>query len=164
MFLTVHATLGLIIGEQIGNIWLAYILGFISHFLLDLIPHGDKPVIFNPANERMELTLKAGVIDAFVMTITLFLLWQNNLIDNPLLAFVGALGAISPDLIVGVSLFLSHPWSKKFLPSPPNWLVKFHNFHKITQRIIRKIEYPMLPGLIFQYLLLIFFIFLLTKF
>jgi len=39
MFLTVHAVSGLIIGKYTDNSILAFIIGFLSHIILDAIPH-----------------------------------------------------------------------------------------------------------------------------
>jgi hypothetical protein len=47
MTLTTHATLGAVIGRATGNPVLAFIFGFISHFLIDMVPHGDTGLADN---------------------------------------------------------------------------------------------------------------------
>lgn len=42
MFLSVHVVSGIVIGGAISNPILGFILGLISHFILDIIPHGDE--------------------------------------------------------------------------------------------------------------------------
>ena len=44
MILLVHLLFGAAIGSAVNNIWLAIILAFLSHFLLDLMPHIDYPL------------------------------------------------------------------------------------------------------------------------
>ena len=52
MFLTVHAATGILIGKYTGNIYLAFIAGFLSHLILDIIPHGDQ-LILNSEPEKI---------------------------------------------------------------------------------------------------------------
>ena len=50
MYITVHTSVGLLIGQAVSNWPTAFILGMASHFALDIIPHGDVPTdpeIFN---------------------------------------------------------------------------------------------------------------------
>ena len=44
MFLTAHTSVALLISTKIINPFLGFILGFISHFLVDIIPHGDESI------------------------------------------------------------------------------------------------------------------------
>jgi hypothetical protein len=69
MYISAHAPVGAIIGKLVPNPWLAFILSIFSHYLLDLIPHGDKSFI----NELKEwLGIKKYV--AVIVTDTFFLL------------------------------------------------------------------------------------------
>ena len=45
MFLTSHATAAVLIAEQIHSPTLAFALGWLSHYLLDAIPHGDDELL-----------------------------------------------------------------------------------------------------------------------
>lgn len=116
MFLTVHATLGAAIGYYSGNIWLGFIGGFISHLLLDIIPHGDeilaegKPFF---TSKDIKKIIKVASLDGFIMTIWfLFLYWQNLLpLTLPILA--GIFGSILPDGLGGIYLLTDNSLLKK---------------------------------------------------
>lgn len=41
MYITAHATIGIFIGERISNPVLGFFFGVFSHFICDIIPHGD---------------------------------------------------------------------------------------------------------------------------
>ena len=153
MFLTIHSTVGVIIGEQTNSIWLAFILGFISHFIFDIIPHGDKKPEEKKTIPKLKRWLfRAGFIDGTVMTITLLLIWQNNLVGNLLPVLAGVIGAVAPDILSVLYLFTQHSWLK--IP---------YLIHKAVGDLIEKIEYPVWPGLIMQFAFLSFLIVLLTK-
>lgn len=154
MFLTIHATVGAIIGEQVNNVWLAYILGFFSHLLLDLIPHGDKPPakLKKDSKQWLHFVLKMSVIDGIVMIITLLLFFQNNLFSNTLSVLFGVAGAITPDICFGLYLFTATPWLKKI-----------YLLHGVAHYVSDKFDYPLLLGFILQLIILILLIFLLIK-
>ena len=72
MYLTVHGASGLFIGSQVGNPWLAFVLGVVSHFILDMIPHESKSIDewYERGKGRGRFFL-AGIIDtAFIKTST----------------------------------------------------------------------------------------------
>ncbi len=41
MTLTTHVAIGAGIGVLVGNPELGFVLGLVSHFMVDMIPHGD---------------------------------------------------------------------------------------------------------------------------
>ncbi len=42
VFVSTHVTMGALIGQNSASPWLAFLLGVASHFILDLVPHGDS--------------------------------------------------------------------------------------------------------------------------
>ena len=154
MFLTVHATAGVIIGQATGNIWLGFLGGLISHYLLDIIPHGDE-ILFKG---RVAITLrdkvktfKIAFIDGLIMSGLLLILYWQNLIPLTLPVLAGIAGSIFPDFLNGIYLLTQHPWLKRCL--------MFHsNFHYLLKL---KVSFPV--GLIIQLATLILFILLLIK-
>jgi hypothetical protein len=102
MLTTVHLLTGAAIGLAVPNpIW-AFAAGFISHFLLDAIPHTD-PATLKHKPDRNRFTLTDYVLGFFDVTAgALILFWVLfTLVPQPPLAsiFWGALGAASPDFI-----------------------------------------------------------------
>ena len=41
MIITPHMLVGAAIGSQSPNLWIAFCLGVVSHFLIDILPHWD---------------------------------------------------------------------------------------------------------------------------
>lgn len=141
MFLTVHATAGAIIGQSTGNIWLGLIVGFISHYLLDIIPHGDDVFLydkFNFTQKDVELVIKVGLVDGLIMTILFaFLYWQGTItLTLPILAAVG--GSIFPDFLSGLYFLTRHPWLKGY-----------HSWHSDLHGIL-KLRVSFWPGFFIQ--------------
>jgi len=148
MFLSVHGTIGLIIGKYCQNPILAFFLGLISHYCCDMIPHGDTraPKKYN----NLIYWGLAGIIDLSILSVTLLSLFIFNKIDiyNPNLS-AAFLGSVLPDFLL-LAYFLS---DKKLFILP----FKLHNFfHNL---ISKKYEINLHLGLALQFIL---FIILLT--
>ena len=71
MIVTVHVVAGGVIGELVGNPAAAFLLGIISHFILDSIPHFDnldnecfspRQIAFTAADFMISFSLLFGVI------------------------------------------------------------------------------------------------------
>ena len=132
MILVTHAILGGAIGAATGNPFLAFFTGFISHFVLDAIPHWDYHISSGRTNSETDFTkndivinkesvgdiLKIG-LDFFGGIIIAYLLFRNgNTLDWAVL--LGALGGTTPDFMQ----FLYY----KLRLKPLFWLQKFHLF------------------------------------
>lgn len=103
MFLTVHASSGIIAGILIQNPVLAFITGFISHFIIDAIPHGDTAFQHEKnEKERIKVMAAAAIIDGLILVIylcTIFYYHPELLIWS---VVAGILGAIIPDFLMGL--------------------------------------------------------------
>lgn len=156
MFLTVHATAGVIIGQQTGNIWLAFLGGIISHIILDIIPHGDQDLVesgdkFTP-KEIIKIR-KIALIDMLIMSALLSAIYLADLVPQisvwPVL--VAAFGAILPDFLSGFYALTNSPWLA--------WQFKFqHNLHYLFNGFT--INFP--QGIVVQTITLAIFITLIT--
>jgi len=121
MFLTAHASVGIIVGQNTSNIWLAFVLGFVFHFILDIIPHGDETLVEekNQTTEKeVERVAKIGLLDFFIMTSMILFLVYKNLITLSWPVFFAICGSILPDFITGFYLLFKHKWLK--------WYIDFH--------------------------------------
>ena len=147
MFLTVHSSIGIIIGQHTQSAWLAFILGFIIHFIVDIIPHGDGSLVENgqiKTEKEVELVAKIGLVDSIVMTCLILFLVNQNIISLTWPIFFGIIGSICPDFITGFYLLFKYKWLK--------WYVDFHlNLHYI----FKKYDVSLKVGLITQSLFLI---------
>jgi hypothetical protein len=105
MTLTTHAAIGAAIGSAVGNPVLGFTLGAASHFLVDMIPHGDNQLadLFRIHKKRRKLAVAYVMVDAVIamyMVMAIFLVRT----DGTNVAFAAAVaGSILPDLLVGLS-------------------------------------------------------------
>lgn len=107
MYLTVHAAAGMFIGSQLANPWLAFVLGVLSHFVLDAIPHDAKEVYdWHEKGDGIKKFLLEGMIDIWLLTIIIFLLQYNHWLYFDYLIGAGVLGAWLPDFLWAVPAIL----------------------------------------------------------
>ena len=113
MYITTHATIGLLIARVIPNPVLAFILGFISHYILDFIPHDNliKDPKLKEKVRKEEVDIKKipayrhfiimAIIDHIII-IGLFIflfIYQEQMVQNPISAITAMAGAIIPDYL-----------------------------------------------------------------
>jgi len=138
MFIATHSIAGGILGDAIGNPILAFLCGFILHFVLDAIPH-----------EYSHKTKKLAVIHWTLFGIDLiitYFLWKS--LFSSKLSFSssflwGAVGGIGPDLIDNVPIIEDYFRKTKIG-------MKFHNIHGNIQSV----EVGIVAGTLIQYGLL----------
>ena len=122
-----HALAGALIGLSIANPWLALPLAFLSHFVLDAIPHYDPPGQDSSeriSSKRFEKELYGQAIVCFVIVLILVIAQPKQWLAAAFGAFLGA----SPDLF-WVPRFLYVKWTgrDKDLRNP------FLRFHSLIQ-------------------------------
>src|SRR3989344_1896046 len=135
MFLIVHATVGAAIGERLEPPAFSFWAGFLSHFVADIIPHGDERsgrLLFCP--ERLHWLVILAIIDGLAAMSLIAVLWLGGFFNNAIGAMAGALGAIMPDVLAGFSE-LSHG---KLWPH-------FARFHERNHKLINY-EIPLVAG------------------
>ena len=155
MFVTVHATVGAIIGEQTNNVWLAFALSFLSHFIFDAIPHGDQNLLDSQPTKKTKAfkLIKLAAIDLLVMSLALLTYLQFEILRHPLPALVGALGAILPDFISGFAFL-----------RPKGLLLHIQRANEGMHYIFNGFTISILPGVIVQLITLIALLFILVRF
>jgi len=153
MFLAVHSSVGLFIGSEVANPWLAFLLGFVSHLVLDMIPHGDEGLgeSKNPARKIKKLFLISSV-DLLLVIALFFYLTNNSFIVLRPGILTGLAGSLLPDFIWGFHE-ISRDRVSGWISS--NILSRLHDLLKI------KVSLPV--GLIIQLATLIIFVSLITR-
>lgn len=149
MMMALHAPAGAFIGETLNSSLLAFILGIISHFIMDIIPHGDLEVIKDYEKEKnVKKHLKVLILDA-VLTITIiYLIFETSVFTNSQAVSWGIIGALLPDLLVG------------FYEATNFKLLKYIKiFHTKNHTLIKK-DFSQKTGLILQ--LIVFIIIVIT--
>lgn len=119
MTLTTHAAIGAAIGTFVASPLEGFLLGAVSHFLVDMIPHGDNQLadLFR-IHKKKKLAVAYVTIDAAIAILFILAMFAMRTSDTNV-AFAAAIaGSILPDLLVGLSDAL------KFKP-----LKKFYKFH-----------------------------------
>ncbi len=107
MLLTVHAAAGILISQQINNPLITFLAAFGSHFLLDIIPHGDSDWMeeYQSKNKtsKIKRIITIIIVDVFALMALFFIAYFHyKKMGSGLNVFVGILGAVLPDMIVGL--------------------------------------------------------------
>ena len=150
MLLSVHATVGAVIGEQVNTPLLAFLLGFISHFILDIIPHGDEALIKAYRNNfKNRGMLYLIIFDITSTVLLLFLLFYSAKINFNNVVIWGIIGGILPDILVAINE-ITHKLFKRM-----------HKIHYLTHDSLNKklnwampLKFGLIVQLIIIYLLL----------
>ena len=80
MFLSVHTITGALIGERIADPFWAFGLALLSHFVLDMIPHGDfkrSPKL----NNYIYIAL-GGLLDIAILSVFLIYFDFKHLLNS----------------------------------------------------------------------------------
>ena len=147
MTLTTHATLGAVIGHATGNPFLAFVFGFISHFLIDMIPHGDTGLAdnFRVHKHHRKQTVAYVMVDAvFALFFVLLLANTRDIISMRTFSW-GIVGGVLPDLLVGLYDLTKSPLLR--------WFNRIHFFfHDFFVK--RKGDVPLYYALLAQIVLI----------
>ncbi|MFC1638885.1 hypothetical protein ACFL26_01280 [Patescibacteria group bacterium] len=158
MLLAVHATVGALIGNAAGGPAAAFSLSFLSHFFLDMVPHGDDHLYIDYKSGRSvrKAMLYTGldVVTTTLVVVMLFLFADFNAKVN---AIAGIIGGVLPDALVGLGEALK--------PKGASWFGRrlngFCNFHMWNHHLlIAKIrdgnwDIPLRYGFVMQALVLV---------
>ena len=104
MFITTHAALGALIAEQMPNHpYLAFGFAIASHFLSDIIPHGDSNLYKGyVSGSKVRRALAYVTIDGVVSILFVLFLFNSQQFQNRFTMTMGILGGVLPDLLVAV--------------------------------------------------------------
>jgi hypothetical protein len=104
MFITTHAALGALIAQQIpGMPLIAFALGIASHFLSDIIPHGDTKQYKDYVTGRNRMRSLAYVtLDGAVAVYFLLFLFNTGIPTDRFTVSMGIAGGVLPDLLVAL--------------------------------------------------------------
>lgn len=125
MYLTVHASVGALIGKTVGNNpLLGFVLGFLSHFLLDKIPHADPHIslpehfgeTIRPSKPVVGFITIVLLDSLLVAALTSFLITKNIIPSSSILSIIGS---VLPDFAFGFYFLTKNKYLKKF-----------HEFHE----------------------------------
>ncbi|MDO8463138.1 MAG: hypothetical protein Q7S96_02610 [bacterium] len=153
MLLTMHAATGALAGELSPNALTAFALGFLSHFLLDMFPHGDRGIAHatkaTGKARRFYLLLAVDIGASIAIFFPAFALGK---FEHPLYAYIGMLAGLLPDLIVAIPEYALYV--KKEYRVRLHWFYKFHVY--VHDQLIKHFNgMPLKVGIAFQVVLLV---------
>jgi len=134
MILTPHILVGAAIASQIPNIW-GLILAFLSHFVLDFLPHFEYSIKGIQKSEKKQFFRDIVKVELdFCLGMVIFTFVAMDL--SPIRVIYGLLGigaAVLPDGLLFLYYFSGGKWFKK--------LTEFHYWvhpkrHKIKQKLL----------------------------
>ena len=116
MTLTTHATVGTLIGYTLGNPLAGFLVGFLSHLVLDMVPHGDYALGKNLRKSKAQFKKMVAFVTLDAIVAIFFILWLVNWKDLSYLPAISwaIAGAVLPDLLVGLHDFTKFKWLKPF--------------------------------------------------
>jgi len=110
MILIPHMLVGAAIGAQTSNVWVAFSLGLISHYLMDVFPHWEYLTEVNAFNsdhvKKILLDFVIGII------LVLVLVWFN---PNIMIILIAVIGSILPDFLHGICFNFKIKWLRPHL-------------------------------------------------
>lgn len=153
MLLTLHAATGALAGELSPNGWTAFALGFLSHFVLDMFPHGDRKLAHaTKATGEGKRYYWLLAVDAVVAIAVFFPAFALGRFEQPLYAYIGLLAGLLPDLIVAIPEYALY--IKKEYRVRLHWFYKFHVY--VHDHLIRALDgMPLKFGIAFQVIALV---------
>lgn len=104
MFITTHAALGALAAEMIPtHPILAFFIGMATHFISDIIPHGDSGLYKGyVSGSKVKRAVAYVVIDGVVAILFVLFLFNTQVFDHRLAISMGIAGGVLPDLLVAV--------------------------------------------------------------
>ncbi len=134
MFLTTHAVIASGILSYFSSLpnGLVFLISFLSHFLLDFIPHGDERLINEswPYKKKIVVLLIVGLCDLLVLSGVFIFFYNQFAIDISRLIII-IFGSILPDGLQFLFFILSNTrqnFFTKILEIIQLWHMKFHYF------------------------------------
>lgn len=104
MYLSAHTAAGLVIAQAVPNPFLAFLIGLISHLILDFIPHGDEHLVkkhFTRGQTLRRLTGAAMIDGLLAFGFMVLYLWTTPWANYPAVAAAVG-GAVLPDFLQGI--------------------------------------------------------------
>ncbi|MCH8049122.1 hypothetical protein IH979_00170 [Patescibacteria group bacterium] len=103
MTLATHTAIGAGIGFSVGNPALGFVLGFASHLLVDMIPHGDSELAKKlRVHKKKKLPMTLITIDAIAALFITMLFFNIDGSPSNLALTAAIAGSVLPDLLIGI--------------------------------------------------------------
>ncbi len=158
MYQIVHGMAGIAIGSRLGNPILAFVLGIVSHFILDAIPHDSieaRDWENNGTDSFVKKIALEAMVDLWALLILLLVMQEGFKIYLDYSMIAGLVGGVLPDYVWGLT---------ELLQIKNQALEKFKAWHtKIHTLIFKQIYIPIKYTVAIQTIGLIVIILLMKK-
>jgi hypothetical protein len=124
MILTPHLIIGAAIGAKTHNLGLIIILGILSHYILDFVPHWDY-INHGIKNFHKTKDFKALFLDLFKIAIdgliglliVLLVVWRKDLLNlnNLIFIILGIFFSILPDILLFAAIIFRGTLTQKYV-------------------------------------------------
>jgi hypothetical protein len=147
MYSPLHATAGLLLVHTTPNPIVGLGLAFLSHYVLDAVPHGDEnpPATFKGLTQGKRILL----IESVDLPVTIFLVWwlTQHLTGSTSLLWAGALAGILPDIL----------WASAFVLKKIGWniplltrLLEIHDRWHARTHVKKSNDIPFVAGVAYH--------------
>ena len=149
MFITTHALIGALVANQFPHHpAISFACGIFSHFLTDIIPHGDSKLYkdyVGGSKRKARRAVAYVMLDGIAAIYTILVLLNMGTSPDRLTLSLGIAGGVLPDLLVGIYEVTRVPGLK--------W---FHRLHFFFHNLVtsRKGDVGLGSGLAIQFSLL----------
>ena len=116
MFITTHAAIGALIGEAFGaDPVVAVSLAFASHFVSDVIPHGDTKIYKGfVSGSRVKRAVAYVMLDTVVAMGFILLLLNSHTFEHRRVVSLAIFVSVLPDVLVAIVELFRPTWLKWF--------------------------------------------------
>ncbi len=166
MFITTHVLASIVISQHTPNPWWAFGVSLFSHYLLDVIPHGDKPIEdWLQRGSHFKKSLMVFGFDLLLILIFFFTLYSKMALPGLSIVLAAIIGGVLPDVLWVVYdmhyRYLRHTaLSKIFIKKIEPFLEHHRRLHHYIEHLIKDKLSPQFLGAIVQLLFTGIFIFL----
>ncbi len=116
MIATVHSIVGATVAVRIKPLWLGLILAFVSHFVLDAIPHRNyslKGIHLGWKNKKFWVVLLETFLD-FIAGFIIIIIFTQNKGNLPKAVMGGLLGTIPDFMLILAYIIRGNGWKNLF--------------------------------------------------
>jgi len=147
MFLTIHATAAIVIGEYVHNPIGTFAIGLVSHYVLDIIPHGDEQRWGEISNSGIA---KLALFDHMALMFNIAMIYSfkpDFSLTAPMVFAI--IGSLLPDYLMAFYRITSG-YAKLIFQKIRRYIMPAETWHHFAHYNIIKYELPFKYGMMLQ--------------
>jgi len=179
MYATTHVLASVVISQHTPNLWWAFFISLLFHYILDFIPHGDRPIErWIKRGPYLARSITVMLVDITLLMIMIVTLYQQMSLPALSITIVAIIGGLLPDILwITYDFYVRHLKKRKlFNIFFKKWYTRFFfqyiepvldhhtRIHNYIDSIINTHKFPALVGALIQLSFVCLFIYLATTF